>query len=292
MARSGRAYPLHSRASRQTVWTSPTSVGASSALLQNISKDAPQNIVYATSISAHVTPYVKTKLDGLKPGIKINSEYSQAIAKIKTSFASIKEPTSFVSTNFILRDIARLPFNTELNGYVVRFRILSHDRNRTSAWSPFYVVKVPTDISILNSQNLAISAAQSIVDSFTYDIQNINNQPDNGVQLTITWKKLPGVEYVDVYEQFGNASTGPWKATPTSATNTWKYIGKFKSDQLTNTMSIYNAHPAGYNTAHYRYSFNRIQTNPYYSNTIPPTTYPIAESLIKNSRIFIATPYN
>lgn len=72
------------------------------------------------------------------------------------------------------------PINSELEGYSIRYRIISEDRNRNSHWSPVYLVEpgftyVPGDITFHKAGNIASIVWDSVEvtkveDDTTYSI--------------------------------------------------------------------------------------------------------------------------
>lgn len=102
---------------------------------------------------------------------------------------------------FTLRDIGKLPFNATLGGYQIRFRVVSHDRNRVSAWTPYYTILVPEsmspsaeDVNFLNVASFTVTAAM----------------PGDRTVVTAVWEKIEGVDEVDVFEQKDGGSW-TWK---------------------------------------------------------------------------------
>ncbi len=56
------------------------------------------------------------------------------------------------------------PINADENKYVVRFRIMSEDRNRWSHWSPQYLLSpTPVDLSAAEDKNIVITKTGSMV---------------------------------------------------------------------------------------------------------------------------------
>lgn len=50
---------------------------------------------------------------------------------------------------------SRLPIEADTGAYILRYRIISEDRNRFSAWTPSYRIIAPTISEILQANNLA-----------------------------------------------------------------------------------------------------------------------------------------
>lgn len=110
-----------------------------------------------------------------------------------------------MTTKFTLRNIGLLPYDEDKKGYVLRFRIVSQDRNRMSSWSPFYVIPVPagfqTDVSVspsnLEIYETSLGSSKHLV-SVTWTDQN---------------DVLTGLNSLDVYTKQAAAD--------------WEYIGRF-----------------------------------------------------------------
>lgn len=154
-------------------------------------------------------------------------------------YAGIEHPVVTTGTKFILRDIARLPFNTDIQGYAVRFRVVSHDRNRVSSWSPFYNVTVPDEM-IPSGSNINLINVAYTVNTQAYGV-------DDSL-ITVMWEQIPGVESVDVYEQ-------PSASAPS---NQWIYRGRQRCDQLSNIVQFKRPNTDG----SWKFSFHRPQISP------------------------------
>jgi len=107
-------------------------------------------------------------------------------------------------TKFVLKNIGALPYDKD-NGYVVRFRVLSQDRNRMSAWSPFYVVPIPTDLQIDDP-------VTPPSDLTAYSINLAGNNRLVNVMWTDKDNALLGLTSLDVYTK--------------QASGSWDYIGR------------------------------------------------------------------
>lgn len=56
------------------------------------------------------------------------------------------------------------PINADENQYVVRFRIISEDRNRWSHWSPQYLLSpAPIDLSAAEDKNIVLTKNSQII---------------------------------------------------------------------------------------------------------------------------------
>lgn len=76
---------------------------------------------------------------------------------------------------------ATLPDVSSENEYLVRYRIVSEDRNRVSGWSPVFTLKAKA-VSPLNPNNVVYS---------------INNRV-----ISITWEDQEGRERYDIFTKF------------------------------------------------------------------------------------------
>jgi hypothetical protein len=85
--------------------------------------------------------------------------------------------------------------------YVVRYRVVSEDRNRLSHWSLQYKVAAPT------------------VSQINYSI--IPEQDANVIRLV--WDQVPNIAEFDVYVKWGN---GSWQYIATSLTSTFTSLIK------------------------------------------------------------------
>lgn len=92
------------------------------------------------------------------------------------------------------------PINADKNHYVVRFRIISEDLNRTSHWSPQYLVS-PTaidltaaqDVNIVLTSNSSLVTAQWNVSSAALaEFQKNPNQSINNYDVYVAWGTQPG----------------------------------------------------------------------------------------------------
>lgn len=141
---------------------------------------------------------------------------------------------------FTLRDIGKLPFNSTLGGYQIRFRVVSSDKNRTSAWTPLYTVLVPDSLSPsaenANFLNVASFAVTSLMAS-------------GDALVTVCWEKIDGVDEVDVFQETNNSGTWTWK-------------GRQPSWQASNIVQFSHHRPA---ITSVRYSFHRPTDSSSYS---------------------------
>lgn len=54
------------------------------------------------------------------------------------------------------------PINSDEEKYVVRFRIISDDRNRSSHWSPQYLVS-PTELTLQDNSGISLTSANGMI---------------------------------------------------------------------------------------------------------------------------------
>jgi hypothetical protein len=91
------------------------------------------------------------------------------------------------------------PISGEYNGYILRYRIISEDKNRYSHWSPQYKIS-------LDPQN-------AINFSFTVDATK------NTVNLI--WNSVSGVSNFDIYTKL---NTGDWVYSSTVSSNSYSSL--------------------------------------------------------------------
>jgi len=88
------------------------------------------------------------------------------------------------------------PISGENNSYVLRFRLVSQDRNRTSFWTPIYEVDVPETTTV------------------PYDLHKMNGV--NGKIVNVFWDDASSIEY-DIYVK--------WYMVPSDPDAVWEYKG-------------------------------------------------------------------
>ncbi len=91
------------------------------------------------------------------------------------------------------------PISGEQNGYIVRYRISSEDKNRYSHWSP--------------QHRVLISPPEQIPFSLTVD--SVKNT------VSLIWNVVEGISSFDVYIKING---GPWVYSTTSLTNSYSTI--------------------------------------------------------------------
>ena len=149
---------------------------------------------------------------------------------------------------FTLKNIGALPYDEELGGYVVRFRIVTQDRNRFSAWSNFYVVKLPE--SMIGSEYLQTAQPDSSATAAYYTTLSAGKY-----LVTATWsdsESLYGLSEVDVYTRQGS---------------TWVYRGRMPINNASNISQFVFNGAAPFNV---RFSFHRPSKEP--ATGEPPVT--------------------
>jgi len=97
-------------------------------------------------------------------------------------------------------------FGTE-NKYVIRYRIVSEDRNRTSHWSPQYKVSAPS----LQAVNHSISV----------------NSTTNVINLV--WDQVSDISGYDIYVKW---DSGSWEYLGTSNSNSYSCLIKNSSTSV------------------------------------------------------------
>lgn len=99
--------------------------------------------------------------------------------------------------------------NSLTSTYLVRYRIVSEDKTRTSSWSPIYEVQSRTVADILNGEQIF------------YEVTTI------GDRLEIKWNSPDNLKIpvYDIYIQWENASQEA--ITTTGGTDFYPYIGSF-----------------------------------------------------------------
>ena len=91
------------------------------------------------------------------------------------------------------------PISGEQNGYIVRYRIASEDKNRYSHWSPQYKVQV---------------AAQTAI-PFSLTVDSVKNT------VSLIWNVVDGISSFDVYTKING---GEWIYSTTVSTNSYSNI--------------------------------------------------------------------
>lgn len=105
------------------------------------------------------------------------------------------------------------PISADDEGYNIRLRLVSQDRNRSSFWTPLVtidapqVTEIPYGIEIKN---------QSIV---------INGVPQNKKTITVFWRDT--VQYTKEYDVYVK-----WYATNGDPNAVWQYVGSTFSDSF------------------------------------------------------------
>jgi len=124
-----------------------------------------------------------------------------------------------------------LPINSDTGEYIFRYRIVSDDKNRFSAWSPQYRLQAPTIAQVLSANTIASLPAPS------YSVQT----GSSGEKVaTISWNSVApfaGIEKYDVFIKWG-ASTGTaaWEYFKTVSSGSFSIVKP--STQTSNTINI------------------------------------------------------
>lgn len=121
-----------------------------------------------------------------------------------------------------------LPINSDTGEYIFRYRIVSDDRNRFSAWSPQYRLQAPTIAQILAANNTTSLPTPS----FT-----VQTGSDGSKVATISWNVpsfMADVEKYDVFIKWGSATT--WEFFKTVSAGSFAIVKP--STQTATTISI------------------------------------------------------
>lgn len=94
--------------------------------------------------------------------------------------------------------------NTEINGYALRYRIVSEDKNKTSHWSNLQVVK---DTLHYSTGSLAISKQSSHV-LVIWDPVKIKAEP--GLEYSNNANLIATVKEYDLWVRWSKADLGDW----------------------------------------------------------------------------------
>jgi hypothetical protein len=142
------------------------------------------------------------------------------------------------------------PFGAVEEGYTVRYRVVSEDRNRTSAWSPFYFLPKPNTL---------------VLDQiFINDPVYITSVGASRSQLNLVWEQQAdsNITQYDVYLKFAaegqNIADVPWSLAGT-VTNTILSILVPASAETADAVVQIPTPAKGYNKDLVLY---RIPTNP------------------------------
>jgi hypothetical protein len=128
-------------------------------------------------------------------------------------------------------DKNNLPISSDTGEYIFRYRIVSDDKNRFSAWSPQYRLQAPTISQIMAANNVASLPIPS------YSVQTASG----GEKVaTVSWN-IPAifssVEKYDVYIKWGSSTgTNAWEFFKTVSAGTFVIVKP--STQTNNTINI------------------------------------------------------
>lgn len=116
--------------------------------------------------------------------------------------------------------IVRIPRSTlvidaNTEDYIVRYRVVSEDRNRLSAWSPGYRLPAPTIDQILLNNGLIGSQGERLVDDPVYTSRTVNTPAGEVKIFNVFWNSPDFLNenerrVYDLYIRWGtyNSSTG------------------------------------------------------------------------------------
>lgn len=98
--------------------------------------------------------------------------------------------------------------------YLIRYRVVSEDKNRSSHWSPIYSIDITP------------------VDSINYSVDVITNSLDSSKKsLQVIWTPEADQNQFDVYKKVNG---GAWEFVITVGTNIWSTI----IDSITTSISV------------------------------------------------------
>lgn len=121
-----------------------------------------------------------------------------------------------------------LPINSDTGEYIFRYRIVSDDRNRTSAWSPHYRLTAPTIAQILAANNVA---------SLSQPTFTVQTSADSSKVATVTWN-IPAIfsdiEKYDVFIKWPSATN--WEFFKTVSAGSFSIVKP--TTQTSTTISI------------------------------------------------------
>ena len=141
--------------------------------------------------------------------------------------------------------IVRIPRSTlvidaNTQEYVVRYRVVSEDRNRFSAWSSAYRLPAPTINQILFNNDLIDSEGQRLVDDPVYT-SRVADTPNGQVKIFNVFWNAPDIlnenerRIYDLYIKWG---------TYNSATGEIDYDGDYEYTKRVNATSMNYTKPA------------------------------------------------
>lgn len=96
------------------------------------------------------------------------------------------------------------PVNSDEEKYIVRFRIVSEDRNRSSHWSPQYLIS-PKPLAVEAYKNLTVTKLAGLI-TLTWDPETVAvNQPN--YDIFVAWGTGTIGEGVGAFEYYATVST-------------------------------------------------------------------------------------
>lgn len=131
-------------------------------------------------------------------------------------------------------DRDNLVIDANTGEYVFRYRVVSEDKNRTSAWSPLYRLPAPTIDQILFNNNLIDSNGQRLVDAPVYTTRTATTPNGDATIFNIFWN-APDIlnsnerRIYDLYIKWG---------TFNSATGLIEYDGDYEYTKRVNATSV------------------------------------------------------
>lgn len=112
-----------------------------------------------------------------------------------------------------------LPINSDTGEYIFRYRVVSDDKNRFSAWSPQYRLQAPTINQIIAANNVAALPSPS----FTAQTAS-----DGSKVATVIWNIpafMSDIEKYDVFIKWGpSAGTASWEFFKTVSAGSFSIV--------------------------------------------------------------------
>jgi hypothetical protein len=97
--------------------------------------------------------------------------------------------------------------------YIIRYRVVSEDKNRFSAWSPTYRIPAPTIDQILSANGLIGAGGERLVDDAVYASRVVTG-PSGDVKVFNVFWNAPDIlnederRGYDLYIKWGNYNSG------------------------------------------------------------------------------------
>ena len=95
------------------------------------------------------------------------------------------------------------PINGEINGYQLRYRIISEDKNRTSHWSQLYEV-LPDFTYVSGSNGIKITSTNNLTAEISWDIVKVNKIVND------TTNFIANQDRFDIFIKWSKTNQGDW----------------------------------------------------------------------------------